>query len=100
MKSIYRNLLLALMMVLVLGVTVYLCGALENKTDQNRQQLLEDAVKNCAVQCYALEGEYPRNLEYLEKNYTLQLNRDQYVYHYKFIGANMMPEISVFEKER
>ncbi|MEI3405315.1 MAG: hypothetical protein V8Q79_01760 [Christensenellales bacterium] len=70
------------------------------KNHQDRQSLVENTIRNYAVQCYALEGFYPGTLQYLEDNYTLELNRKQYVYHYRFIGSNMMPEISVFEKEK
>lgn len=57
---------------------------------------MEDTVRQYAVQCYALEGEYPESLDYLVDNYMLTLNEDEYVYHYKFIGSNMMPDITVF----
>lgn len=68
---------------------------LHDKYSAEDLKLAEDTVRKYAVQCYALEGEYPRNLKYLSDNYTLTLNEDEYIYHYEYIGANMMPEISV-----
>lgn len=100
MKKAYRTTFLILAVAVILVGAVFFSGALGKKVDQDRQQLLEEAIRNYAVQCYALEGQYPKDLSYLESHYTLDLNRDKYVYHYKFIGSNMMPEISVFEKDR
>lgn len=85
---------------LALVFTVFFIRNLSRTIDQDRQQILEQTIRNYAVQCYALEGFYPQELDYLEEHYTLELNRDKYVYHYRFIGSNMMPEIFVFEKEK
>ncbi len=57
-----------------------------------------NAVMRSAVTCYALEGQYPEDLEYLEENYGLVLNREKYVYHYIPQGSNLTPEIAVFAK--
>lgn len=61
-------------------------------------KLAEDAVRKYAVQCYALEGHYPQDIKYLTDNYTLSLN-DEFVYHYEYIGDNMMPDINVFPRD-
>ncbi|MCQ4637505.1 hypothetical protein NE619_12280 [Anaerovorax odorimutans] len=101
MKKASRNaVLLLLSLAVIIGCAVFVSGLLDQRVNRDRQQLLEESIRNYAVQCYALEGEYPKDLKYLEDNYTLDLNRDKYVYHYKFIGSNLVPEISVFEKER
>ncbi len=69
---------------------------LSKTTETERLKSAEQALRRAAVQCYALEGQYPPSLEYLEQNYGLMLDRDQYVYHYQGIGANLMPQIAVF----
>jgi hypothetical protein len=57
---------------------------------------LNYTVRRYAVQCYALEGRYPDNLEYLGLHYGLTLDYRHYVYHYRYLGANIMPEIAVW----
>jgi hypothetical protein len=52
------------------------------------------------VQCYSLEGRYPPDLAYLEKNYGLTLDKGKYVYHYRTIGENMMPRIDLLPLNR
>ncbi|NLC84251.1 MAG: hypothetical protein GX749_04135, partial [Ruminococcaceae bacterium] len=48
--------------------------------------------------CYALEGAYPPALEYLEANYGLIIDRENYDYYYEVVGANIRPIIEVQSK--
>ena len=73
-------------------------GALGVSTalDSQRLEQLTATIRRYVVQCYALEGRYPDSLDYLEKNYSLTLDRERYVYHYQNLGANILPQIAVF----
>ena len=66
---------------------------------QERLKAAEQSVARATVQCYAIEGRYPPDLDYLEENYGLILDREHYVYHYRLEGSNLMPEIQVFEEK-
>ena len=66
--------------------------------DSKRLELIRDTIKKAAVQCYAIEGSYPTDLNYLVKNYGIVLNENSYFYHYVFIGSNTMPDVSVIRK--
>lgn len=59
---------------------------------------LEDAIRRNAVACYAAEGIYPPDLEYLEEHYGVQINRDRFEVIYQRVAENLMPDISVVEK--
>ena len=65
--------------------------------DEDKQRL-EDVVRRAAVACYAAEGMYPPNLEYLEEHYGIQVNHSRYVVDYISIAENLMPDITVLEK--
>lgn len=69
---------------------------LRSSHDEEQSKIAEEAIIRAAVQCYALEGRYPSSLEYLETNYGLALNREKYVYHYRAVAENIMPEIRLF----
>ena len=70
---------------------------------QHPEQLLEDsgteairaAVQRSALQCYAVEGVYPSSLEYLEENYGLQVNHEDYYVTYEAFASNMPPTVRV-----
>lgn len=66
---------------------------------EQRLQLLRQSVKRTIVECYAIEGEYPEDIAYLEENYGLKYDHKKYYLHYDFTAANMMPNVEVYEKE-
>lgn len=86
------------------GVGVLLCflTALSNLSggheDAGRRQL-EDAVRRAAVACYAAEGIYPPALSYLEERYGIQVDETRYAVTYDIFGSNLMPDITVLEKQ-
>ena len=71
-------------------------GNLSSTQEEKQIEIARDAIVKAAVQCYALESHFPPSLQYLVDNYGLTLDTDKYVYHYKTIGSNMVPEIQIF----
>ena len=92
--------LFSLMASLCLFILFFAClsRVADGQQDAGRQNL-EQAVRRSAVACYAAEGIYPPSLEYLEEHYGLQLNRDRYTVYYDVFAENLMPEITVLERE-
>ena len=60
--------------------------------------LMERNLRRATVQCYAIEGRYPPSLGYLSENYGVILNPEKYIYHYRVMGMNLMPDIAVFSR--
>ena len=85
-----------------LAVLLIFASALSNLQDgrisEGRQQL-EDAVRRSAVACYAAEGIYPPDVEYLEKHYGVQIDRERYTVIYEVFASNLMPDVTVLENE-
>ena len=55
---------------------------------------------DCAVQCYVVEGVYPPSLSYLEENYGLTLNKEDYYIHYEIFAENLPPEVRITKRNR
>ena len=66
--------------------------------DKRRSEAMYTTIMNSASLCYSIEGEYPPDIEYLENNYGVKINRDKYVVHYEYFGANIRPTVTVMEK--
>ena len=47
------------------------------------------------MQCYALEGTYPPNLQYLEEHYGLTYDKKRFYVDYLAIGSNFFPDVTV-----
>ena len=69
-----------------------------DKTAEDRAQL-EKAVANAAVACYAVEGAYPPSVEYLTEYYGVQIDSERFTVKYDLYASNLMPDITVLEKE-
>ncbi len=75
-------------------------GNAEEASGKNRAEALKKSVMNGAALCYSIEGEYPRELEYLEENYGVNVSSDIYIVHYEYFGANISPTVTVIERSR
>lgn len=66
---------------------------------KEEQQQIVNAVRKAAVQCYALEGKYPKDMEYLVDKYHLTIETNDYKVYYTNNGDNIMPDIDVIRKK-
>ena len=94
-----RRLLWPLLGVLVLAVLV-LSVFRHPKTDLENSGALaiREAVQRSALQCYAVEGVYPPNLQYLKDNYGLQVNTEDYYISYEAFASNLPPTVKVVNR--
>lgn len=101
-KKIREILKTALFPIVVTGVLIIFLSALSNLNagsgDEGKKQL-EQAIKRGVISCYATEGFYPPNLEYLEEHYGIRVDEEQYVVIYDVFAENLMPDITVLEKK-
>ena len=59
---------------------------------------LKETVRRTALTCYALEGAYTPDLEYMNNRYGLGFDEERYQVYYDVYGSNLMPDITVLEK--
>ena len=93
---------LLLVCLLVVGV-IWFFGTSVNNLSQEQlledKRQLEEAITRSCVACYAAEGIYPPDLEYLEEHYGIQVDRDRYTVMYDVFATNLMPDVTVLENE-
>ena len=56
---------------------------------------IREAVERSARQCYAVEGIYPPNLQYLQDHYGLQVNTKDFYVGYEAFASNLPPQVIV-----
>lgn len=66
--------------------------------EEGRQQL-ETALRRAAAACYAAEGIYPPTVAYLQEHYGVQIEEDRYLVFYDVFANNLMPDITVLERD-
>ena len=92
-----RSVLLVLAVLLAFSLAL---SRLEQGRQEAGKQQLEDALRRTAAACYAAEGFYPPNVAYMVQHYGLQYDADAYRVHYEIFASNLMPEITVVEKDQ
>ena len=90
-----RTLLFAAGTVVLLGLFWWIFGTIGDSADAEQCRLTEEAIRRAAVDCYAIEGSYPRNLDYLVEHYGVQVDTGKFVVNYEAAGANLLPYIEV-----
>ena len=61
--------------------------------------MISTARSRSITQCYALEGFYPPDLDYLCSHYGFTYDTDHFFIDYQYIGSNMRPDVTIIEKE-
>jgi len=92
-----RDLLRLLGTILIIALAVVLVGRVDRTRDREESGIVRDAVFNAALTCYAVEGGYPDNIDYLREYYQLAYNEDRYQVTYEYNGSNLSPDIYVTE---
>ncbi|MGE4214711.1 MAG: hypothetical protein AB7E42_08050 [Anaerotignaceae bacterium] len=98
-KNISGLLGYGIVLVAILGFFIVSTNRMYESSSEDGCRLLIEAVAKTAVHCYAIEGQYPKDIDYLEENYGLSYNHDRYTVHYELTGANLMPGIFVTESD-
>lgn len=97
--SVSKNLIVSVIVFLLLLFCFgYGVQSVANTTDKAELKTLENAVRRNVIQCYAVEGRYPENIEYLEEHYALRYDKEKYFIGYEVFGENIMPDITVKSK--
>ena len=83
----------------VVGI-IWAATKTQEQTAAQALRLTEESIRRAAVQCYALEGIYPVDIQYLMDHYGIRPDLNRFIIHYRFIGDNLLPEIAVLPISR
>ena len=84
------------MIIVVSGIFAW--RAVSKDLEIQMEQSARQNVLRAAIQCCAIEGAYPPNVEYLEENYGLLLDHDRYIISYELFASNILPEVEIIRK--
>ena len=76
-----------------------LCDERGGGKEAESMKQLENSIRKATMTCYATEGVYPPTLEYLKKNYGIQIDESRFTVFYEVFAKNLMPEITVMENQ-
>ena len=67
--------------------------------DTEQAAILEQALTRSITACYALEGAYPPDIDYLVEHYGLTYDSREYFIDYQYIGSNLRPDVTIIKKD-
>ena len=97
--GLLRGLLAPLVIVAALLVFAAAVSSLDSGRDEESLRQLESALHRACVACYATEGVYPPDVQYLKDRYGVQVDEEKYTVDYQVFAKNLMPSITVLERE-
>ena len=93
-----RDILKIAAVILVLVLAVMLAGRIERSQSSEETEIVRKAIKEAAITCYAVEGAYPDDVEYLRQYYHLSYDENRYLVTYDAFASNHIPDIYVTER--
>lgn len=70
---------------------------IEVSTRAEGRRLLEESIMSAVVRHYAIEGNYPPSVTFIEENYGVYIDRERYAVHYDIFASNIVPAVTVTE---
>ncbi|MBR6228755.1 MAG: hypothetical protein IKQ97_03380 [Eubacterium sp.] len=98
MKSWVKSIIIIVIPVCFAVLLAIASTKIGNRQENESLKQLENSVRKAVMTCYATEGVYPPSVDYIEDHYGIQIDHDRYGVFYEVFGDNVMPQITVMEK--
>ena len=99
LATLGRYLIMPALMLAAVYILLVSAGNVNERQQAGNLKQMEDSIHKAVLNCYAIEGSYPATLDYVEQYYGLQIDHDRYDVFYEVFAQNIMPEITVIEKD-
>ncbi len=86
-----------LFMLLWLLLFVRLADGLQKNSYYDQELSLEQALDHAITSCYALEGAYPPDLQYMKDHYGLTYDESLFYVSYQPIASNIRPSYHIIQ---
>ena len=102
LQFLYRNnrkiILPIVLFALILIIALY---GVENASDSSgrlQYDVTVRAISRALADCYAIEGYYPPNMDYLYDNYNVRVDEDKYFVLYEIFAPNVSPTVKLIDR--
>lgn len=85
---------------LILGAFFFGVRSFGGYTEEKQRESLEHALQRGIASCYAIEGIYPPDLEYLEEHYGLSYDENLFFVDYQPVAANLYPDVTILDRRK
>ena len=93
-----RDIFKIISLIALIVVAIIIFGRVESVQSREETTLVRDAVRQAAINCYAVEGAYPDSVEYLREHYQLAYDEDRYAVTLEGFASNLIPDIYIEDR--
>lgn len=97
--TLARYLIMPVLMMAAVYLLLISAGNVNERQQAESLKQMEDTIHKAVLNCYAIEGSYPATIDYVEEHYGLQIDHEKYDVFYEIFAQNIMPEVTVIEKD-
>ncbi len=87
-----------IIMILLLAACIMLAGHIGSLQQREETKMVSDAVREALLTCYAVEGAYPSDVDYLREYYRLSYDTERYIVSFDAFASNHVPDVFVMER--
>lgn len=97
-----KKALCVLSVLLVFGLAVAAFGGafthLSAINDEENSKIIKRGIERAVTDCYAAEGMYPPDFQYLRENYGVDIDDSVYYVDYQVFASNVRPVVVVVKR--
>jgi len=93
-----RKIIPLILFAAILAVALYSVDDATNSSDRLQYDMTMRAISRALADCYAIEGHYPPNIEYLYENYRVRVDEDKYFVFYEIFAPNISPTVRLIDR--
>lgn len=82
--------------VIVVFINAFSNMSLVNEDESKK--ILEKSIDRAITNCYAIEGVYPPDFDYIEKNYNVHVDDSRYYVDYQVFASNVRPIVVIAQR--
>lgn len=82
--------------IIIFAIIFFAIMKAEDANNSEGVRLLEEAILRAAIQSYAIEGQFPSDINHIIENFSIHIDKRKFFVHYEFFAANILPHVRVF----
>lgn len=96
----FNFILISAGLVLVIWMILFtqMAETVSRSSTQDQRTALRQALNHAITDCYALEGMYPPDLDYMKDHYGLTYDEDLFFVDYKPVASNIRPDFFIITR--
>lgn len=87
-----------LLFAIIIFVAIKSFNSISIMNDDESKRIIEKSIDRAITNCYAIEGFYPPNFQYLEDNYNIHIDDSKYFVDYQVFASNVRPIVVLAQR--